>query len=322
MWETLSVTDFSAMARLFRDAIDLDPGNAKALAGLSLALIADKLMGNLNIQMAAASAKDALRRSLEIDPESLEATCSKAWLKIASERDWEGGGRGFAEVLRHVPLCGPALIGRALLHIAQGRLAEASDLLSEASIQYPLSAPTMLFQCWNDYLTGQYAKALDLIAQARAIGHCGSALDAVEALSLTGLEDPDESVERVKALIAGSPPGSSHHHLLQGVLGYSYAAAGRTHEAQTALHNFMHSKIPPNTSHGYSLALILLGLNDRENAVRWLQKSYCEGSLWSFGFRSDPILAPLRNEPYRQLLFDNLSYPASEGLPSRLASAS
>jgi len=97
-----------------------------------------------------------------------------------------------------VPLCGPALIGRALLHIAQGRLAEASDLLSEASIQYPLSAPTMLFQCWNDYLTGQYAKALDLIAQARAIGHCGSALDAVEALSLTGLEDPDESVERVK----------------------------------------------------------------------------------------------------------------------------
>ena len=35
-----------------------------------------------------------------------------------------------------------------------------------------------------------------------------------------------------------------------------------------------------------------------------------------------PILAPLRNEPYRQLLFDNLSYPAPEGSPSRLASAS
>ena len=34
MWETLSVTDFSAMTRLFRDAIDLDPGNAKAFAGL------------------------------------------------------------------------------------------------------------------------------------------------------------------------------------------------------------------------------------------------------------------------------------------------
>ena len=171
------------------------------------------------------------------------------------------GGRrhGFAEVLRHLPLCGPALVGRALLHIAQGRLAEASDLLSAASIQNPLSAPTILFRCWNDYLTGQYAKALDLIAQGRAIGHFGSALDAAEALSLTGLENPEENVERVKALIAGSPPNSSHHHLLQGVLGYSYAVAGRTHEAQTTLHNLMHSKIPPNTSHGYSLALIFTG---------------------------------------------------------------
>ena len=83
MWETLSVTDFSAMTRLFCDAIDFDPGNAKALAGLSLSLMADKLIGNLNIQMAAASAEDALRRSLDIDPESLEATCSRAWLKIA-----------------------------------------------------------------------------------------------------------------------------------------------------------------------------------------------------------------------------------------------
>jgi len=77
MWETLSVTDFSAMARLFRDAIDLDPGNAKALAGLSLALIADKLMGNLNIQMAAASAKDALRRSLRLIRNHLKQRAQK-----------------------------------------------------------------------------------------------------------------------------------------------------------------------------------------------------------------------------------------------------
>ena len=77
MLETFSNIDFSAMIRLFRDAIDLDPGNAKALAGLSLALIVGKLLGDLNTPMGAASTEDALRCALETDPDSLEATCSQ-----------------------------------------------------------------------------------------------------------------------------------------------------------------------------------------------------------------------------------------------------
>jgi tetratricopeptide (TPR) repeat protein len=322
MWETLSTADFSTMARLFRDAVESDPCSAKAFAGLALSLVAGGLLNDLNSPIAAASAEDALRRALEIDPESSEAICSRAWIKMASERDWQAASLDFDAVLSRRPQCGPAITGRALLYVAQGRVAEASDLLLAASMQSPLSAPTIVFRCWNEWLNGHSAAALELITEARAIGHSGSALDAMEALALIDYEDPDRAIEPVEAIVARSSGDSSHFHLLQGALGYIYAAAGRTHDAQRMLHNITHPKNTNKANQGYSRALILLALDDRENAAHWLKQSYCDGSLWSLGFRSDPLLVSFRKEPHCRLLFDHLTYPAPEGAASWLAPAS
>jgi hypothetical protein len=38
-----------------------------------------------------------------------------------------------------------------------------------------------------------------------------------------------------------------------------------------------------------------------------LEQSYREGSLWSLGFSSDPILAQLRNDPHYRLLLSKVS---------------
>jgi hypothetical protein len=62
----------------------------------------------------------------------------------------------------------------------------------------------------------------------------------------------------------------------------------------------------------YAIALVLIGLGRRQEAVRRLEQSYREGSFWSLGFRSDPILAPLHNDPYFQQFLTKASYPVSE----------
>ena len=72
----------------------------------------------------------------------------------------------------------------------------------------------------------------------------------------------------------------------------------------------------------YAIALLLIGLNERRKAVQWLERSYREGSLWSLGFPSDPILAPLRNDPYYQLFMSKAGYPVPENADSLLFSAS
>jgi hypothetical protein len=38
-------------------------------------------------------------------------------------------------------------------------------------------------------------------------------------------------------------------------------------------------------------------------------ESYLNGSLWSLGFSSDPILKSLRNEPSYRMFLSTISYP-------------
>lgn len=321
MWDTLSSTDFGVMTRGLRDALDLDPANGRAFAGLAFSLLAGGLLGKGNDPFCAASAEDALRRALDLDPDSMETRTARAWHKMTVIRDWKLARRGFREVLARRPQFGPAVVGQALLHIAEGSLAEASDLLLEASVHSPLSAPTLLLRCWHAYLTGSTAKALDLIEQARTVGHSGPTLDALEALAMLDRDDPEASLPRLETLVAGLS-GPVPHLLLKGVLGYAYAAAGQSREVQRILHEFAAVRALGRMDCSYPLALVFIGLNDRTNAIRWLKQSYVDGSLWSLGFESDPMLASLRNDALYQTYLNNLNFPSPENAASRLASAS
>jgi len=118
MWEVLSYSNLRLIARHFREAIDLVPGNAAAFAGLSFALIAEGLWGLVRAPATFACAQAALQRALEIDSEQSEVLCAAAWLKVVSTRDWQGARRGFDEALRHQPRSTRAMVGRAMLHIA------------------------------------------------------------------------------------------------------------------------------------------------------------------------------------------------------------
>jgi tetratricopeptide (TPR) repeat protein len=318
MWETSSSVDFTAAVRLFREAIDLDPSNVRAMAGLSFVLLVGGLLGSVKTPVYASTAEDALRRAVEIDPEATQVRVARAWIRMAVTHDWKSARRNFTEALARNPLHGPALVGRAVLHIAESSLAEASDLLLEASTQSPLSAPTTFFRCWNAYLSGNSSSALALLAQARMIGHSGAALDALEALALVEKDDPEASLERLQPL-------SDHaetHPIVNGLLGYCLATSGQTREAQSILRGLMHARAHGREDVSYPLALIFLGLHDRPNAIRWLKLSYADGSLWSLAFQSDPLLASIRLDPLYQSYLNNLNYPAPEDSAARLASAS
>jgi hypothetical protein len=64
----------------------------------------------------------------------------------------------------------------------------------------------------------------------------------------------------------------------------------------------------------YAIALVLIGLNRRQEAVKRLGQSYREGSLWSLGFQCDPILARLeKDDPHFRQLLSN--FPRHEGEP-------
>jgi tetratricopeptide (TPR) repeat protein len=96
-----------------------------------------------------------------------------------------------------------------------------------------------------------------------------------------------------------------------GMLGRLYAAAGRKDEAQKILQQLRQIReqhyIP-----AYSLALVYLGLGDRNEALHWLEEGYRERDGFNIGpIRVDPLLTPLHGDPRFEALAEKI-VPARE----------
>jgi len=313
MWETLAYSNLTMIARLFREAMDYDPGSAEAFAGLSFAMIAQGIWGLVRTPDAYTSAIAALQRALEIDPELPEAKCAESWYKMVYLRDWAGARRGFDEALKHKPVTSRSMAGRAMLCIAEGRLPEASRLLLETAQQHPLSSSMTTWHSWNEYLSGDYANALDQIEQFRASGRYGPNTAAIEALAYIQVEAPNAQIERIESLAMDY----RQHDIVRGALGYAYAMAGQRQTAREILDTMTHPGRRNDSRDPYASALVLIGLNERQEAVKQLEQSYRNGSIWSLGFLSDPMLASLRDDPRYKLFMNKVSYPETENSSSR-----
>jgi len=206
-WEILTPSNIEAIARVYREAIELDPNNAHAFAGLALALVTNAMMNGMGALNPYEGAKAALSRAIEIDPEIIEVSWAPAWLKMMLERDWEGARRLFDESLNQSRLFASALIGRSLLFIVAGQLQNATECLLEVLNLNPLNTPVAALTSWSVYLSGEceWALDLDLIERARGSGHSGRILDAVETLSLIQSDRSDAYFERIQSLAAESP---------------------------------------------------------------------------------------------------------------------
>ncbi len=308
MWETVSPSSLGNLARLYRDVIDLDPENAEAFAGLSRTMISAGVLGNLRSSVAYDSARFSLERALEIDPELASARCSVAWLLMLSDRDWQGARKILEELLDDRHFIFQAVVGRVLFHIAEGCPAVAAELLNQLSQTHVLNAGVVALRCWSEYLAGRFKMALALVNQARTSGQAGCVLDAVEALASLQVEELEASIDRMETLVEFSP----HNYELKGVLGYAYAGAGQDDKAQNILDILAQPEVREIHNHAYPIALTLIGRHQEQAAVPWLEQSYREGSLWSLGFQSDPILDTLRNNPSYQLLMSRVKYPVQK----------
>lgn len=304
-WEMLSHSSVRTVTRLFREAADLHPRNADAFAGLAMALIAEGFFNDVPMQTATAAARTALQRALDINPGAPSAVCPRAWLGMITEKNWTAAKEEFERNLRARRPDHHVAVGRALIQMAEGFLGKGADLMRRALQDYPLNGHVWALSSWMDYLSCQFTKALAQIKDARSIGESGPILDAVESLSLIQLEGPRNHIPRIEALAEESPD----HEVLQGTLGYAYAASGEKAKAQHLLGALTDLRKNGRLADPYAIALVFLGLDERQKGVQWLENSYNDGSLWSLGFPFDPLLAPLQNDPYFRLFWSKVLWP-------------
>jgi hypothetical protein len=57
------------------------------------------------------------------------------------------------------------------------------------------------------------------------------------------------------------------------------------------------------------IALVYVGLGDRDRAFQWLQNSYAEHAADLVEINDDPEMEPLRSDPRFQNLLRSVNYP-------------
>lgn len=301
LWELRSDENLSVIAGLHRAAIDLDPGNATAFAGLANALILASLTGILHSSWAYPRAAEALHRAAHLGADSAERRCASAWMLLLQMRNWRAARAEFEEILRCQPRSSFAMTGRALLHVVEGNLSEASRGLNEAWKENTFASASNALLCWVQYLAGKYDQAVEMISQARTGGDSSALAATVEALALIQTSPLAPALKRIESMAAAN----SANLVLRGALGYAYALAGRPGHAQEILQGLMKLQCEP----WYPLALVHMGLNDNTDALTCLEQSLAEGSLWSLGLRFDPIFHPLASDHRYSSLLRRLDWP-------------
>ena len=186
--------------------------------------------------------------------------------------------------------------------VAEGNFTEATRCLQDAWKQNPLASTVNALLCWTQYLSGDCDSAMSTAAQARASGECMTLNAAVEAFAAIQAGPIDSILPRLER-VAGDEPRSL---LLQGALGYAQATANQAGKAWETFYNLKRSQ----GDCSYPLALILIGLDEQEQAILCLETSFAEGSLWSLGFRFDPFLRPLHERDRYEPLLRKLRFPS------------
>ena len=93
-----------------------------------------------------------------------------------------------------------------------------------------------------------------------------------------------------------------------GILGYAYAKSGRKDEARKLLAELKELSKRRYVA-SYWIAMIYIGLDEKDEAFAWLEKAYQERSWWLVWIKMDPMVDSLRADSRFMNLMSRIGFP-------------
>jgi TolB-like protein/Flp pilus assembly protein TadD len=279
---------YSRALEYFEQAIAEEPTYALAYAGLSASYRLLTFMGPLSPQKSMPKAEAAARKALELDETLSEAHTALATIAYRFRYDWSTSDREFRRALELSPNDAECHRLYSVFLWSAGRLEEGFAEARRARELDPL-APGMT-EGWIFFWARQYDRAIAEFRTAldRDPDFVHAHLGLGSAYTLRGdLRKGIRALESAAKLSRRNPT-----HLTR--LGHAYAVAGKEREARTILEE-LHSRARRQYVSPVGIALVHLGLGDKEEALVWLEKAY---QVRDFDLVTrNPRLDPLRTEP-------------------------
>ena len=276
----------------FSQALRADPQLALANAGIADAYSTLAWLEFARPRNAFPRARSAALRAIAMDPALAEAHTALGFVSFLYDRAWVEAESEFRQAIALNPNYPTAHQFYSDYLKAMGRMDEALREVRTALELDPLSLSintalghVLYLSRKYDQAIAQYRKALELdpdFAQA----HLWFGRPYLEK----GMYD--RAIEEVQTAVRLSKEST----MSLAVLGHAYASAGRPREARELLATLLkrgRSTYVPS----YWIALVHVGLGDRNRAFEWLERADRERSAWLAWVRVEPRFDGLRSDP-------------------------
>jgi eukaryotic-like serine/threonine-protein kinase len=289
-WNKRTLEGLEQSIGFFQQAIEKDPRYALAYAGL-----ADAYALNADFSVVAAGeiwprVKSTAAKALELDDSLAEAHTSLAWARF-HDWDWTGAEKEFK---RAVELNGsyPAAhswYGEYLM--ALGRFDAALDQMNRANQLDPLSPVYSLSLGNRLYFARQYAPAIDQCQKTLTMdsSFVPAHVSLGRAYQQKGMM-AEAIAEFNKALTISE--GDTNE---LAALGQAYAVAHQEGEARKILDQLKERSRQTYVQPMW-IAVIHLGLGEKDQAFDWMQKAYVDHSAWLVYLKVDPWFDTVRSD--------------------------
>jgi tetratricopeptide (TPR) repeat protein len=274
----------------FERAVQLDPKFALAWAGLAQAHVWDcnyaSEGGQKGFNEHLAAAREALERSLSLEPDLPDALYPKAMIETNFDYNWKGAGETLHKALALAPQDPTLLMQAGNLGAARGEKAQAVEMVRRAVVLDPVNAQGRAFLAAGLTGTGklkeareEYERMIELNPSA-PFGHAGVGQTYL-------LEGKFE-----EAAAAAQQDSTEWARLL--ITSCARWAQKRVPESDAALAELIAKN---GETAAYQVAEAYAYRNDKDKAFEWLERARRQRDAGLPGLRVDTLLPNLHDDP-------------------------
>jgi TolB-like protein/Tfp pilus assembly protein PilF/predicted Ser/Thr protein kinase len=303
-YERLTRDDLAKAVTYYEQALRVDPGYARAWAGLAIAHQQQASRGFAPLAEGHRKARAAVEKALERDPNLAEAHAALGWIRMTGDWDWPGAEAAYARALELEPANAKVVRRAATLEGTLGRFDEAIRLDRRAVELDPLNVPAhnslglhALYAGRLDEAEAAFRKVLELDPQfpgARLFLGQVHLLRSQPDAALVEMERESEPLWR------------------RFGLALAYHALGRRRESDDALRTLLEED---KEGAALQIAEVHAFRGEKEQAFAWLERAYAQRDPGLTEMKGDPLLRSLEDDPRYTAFLKRMRLP--EGFRSR-----
>ena len=270
----------------YEQAIKLDPGYARAWAGLAETHSLQADWGYLPVKDEYAKALAAAERALALDPSLAEAHAAVGGIKTNFQWDWRAANAAYQQAMDLEPGNVTAVYGSAVLALDLGRVQESIALFRRSAELDPLNPQVYIDFARAYYWCGQMDEAVAAVNKALEIAPGRQYAHVLRGVLYLEQSQPQEALSEMKR-----EPVDGWRLL---GLALAYPALGRNEEADAALAELIAKY---KAVMAFQVAQVYAFRGQSDLAFQWLERAYAQRDAGMTFLKGDPLLKSLKRDP-------------------------